>query len=369
MTRQQIVRQRLGVQRLIGAPFPTPEQAVETLGAVQAQDYLGARWALAQRCRNKRDTDIDAWFDRGALLRTHVLRPTWHFVLPADIRWMLRLTAPRIRAAMGYYDRQLGLDGRVFARSEAVLARALQGQQLTRTELGERLRGAGIEARGQRLGHLMMHAELQAIVCSGGRRGKQLTYALLEERAPERAPPAASGRFDRDQALAELARRYFIGHGPAQLKDFSWWSGLTMGEAQVGIEGATSHLAQDEVDGDRYWFARDSKTPRLRSPVVHLLPNYDEFVIAYKDRSLTLDPDARPARGIGNALDAHILAIDGRRGRRMAAHHRQGASHRDRSAVEEAARQRAGGAAGRRGRLWRTPGRPAGERPVRDSVR
>ena len=145
-----------------------------------------------------------------------MLRPTWHFVLPADIRWMLQLTAPRVQALAASYYRQVGLDARMLARADDVLAKALQGgKQLTRGELAEALRTAGLPVDGLRPTFLFMHAELEAAICSGARRGKQLTYAALDERAPgARTRP-------RDEALAELARRYFASHGPAQARDFA----------------------------------------------------------------------------------------------------------------------------------------------------
>src|SRR5204863_2509420 len=204
----EVARERLRSQRLVGPPFATPEAVVGWLAAVQAQDYGGAKWAVAQRTKTCSDADVEAACRDGRILRTHVLRPTWHFVLPADIRWMLTLSAPRIRAAMAFYDRRLGLTDAVCARSAAALANALRGgNHLTRGELARVLAAAGIPAAGQRLGHLMARAEIDAVICSGARRGKQATYALLDERAPAAAPRP------RDDTLAELAGRYFASHG------------------------------------------------------------------------------------------------------------------------------------------------------------
>ncbi|HYU15343.1 MAG TPA: crosslink repair DNA glycosylase YcaQ family protein, partial [Candidatus Acidoferrum sp.] len=180
-SRLDIVRRRLENEHLVGAPLARPEDVVRWLGAVQAQDYAGAKWGVAQRAAACGDADVEEAFQSGRILRTHVLRPTWHFVMPADVRWMLQLTAPRIKAAMGHYDRKLDLTPAVYARSNAAIAVALQGGvHLTRQELARVLDAAGIAARGQRLGHLMVRAELDAVVCSGPRRGKQFTYALLD---------------------------------------------------------------------------------------------------------------------------------------------------------------------------------------------
>ncbi len=236
--------------------------------------------------RRATDARVERAFEEGAILRTHVLRPTWHFVTPADIRWMLALTAPRVKAAMASYDRKLDLDAGVFRRSNAVLARALRGgAQLTRQELKGVLQRAGVAADGvQRLAHLVMRAELDGVICSGARRGRQFTYALLEERVARSAP------LSREEALAELTRRYFTGHGPAQVQDFAWWSGLTMGDARTGLTLVKSELLHHVAAGKTYWYA--SSMPASRRPwrTALLLPLYDEYLIAYKDRSDALNP-------------------------------------------------------------------------------
>ena len=178
--------QRLSQQRLTHEPLATPAEVVAWLGAVQSQEYLGAIWSLGMRMRDATDAVIERAFNEGAILRTHVLRPTWHFVTPADIRWLLELTAPRVRATMAHYDRQLELDDALYLRSNAAIAGALAGGQYrTRAELGTALAAAGLVAEGQRLGHIVMRAELDGVICSGPRRGKQFTYALLAERAPQ----------------------------------------------------------------------------------------------------------------------------------------------------------------------------------------
>jgi hypothetical protein len=305
-----VARVRLRNQRLVGEPFTTPEEVVRWLGAVQAQDYAGAKWAVAQRVVDCSDAVVEQACRDGRILRTHLLRPTWHFVLPEDIRWMLALTAPQVRARMAYYDRQLGLDDRVFRRSQAVIARALAGGQArTRDELGQTLTAAGIEASGQRLGQIMMRAELDALVASGPRQGKRSTYALLDERAPR-------GRtLGRDEALAALAGRYFASHGPAQPGDFAWWSGLTVGDARRGIEAASPRLASVAVDGKTFWIAPDVPSAKARGgrAAVHLLPNYDELVVAYRDHASSLAPGVvGMLRSRPDAVANHLVTVDGR---------------------------------------------------------
>jgi len=311
MTPGDIAHRRLVAQRLTDPPTATPADVVRRLGAVQAQDYAGAKWAIGLRSRGVDDAAVEQAVADGSIIRTHVLRPTWHFVAPEDVRWMLALTAPRIRAAMASYERKLGLDDAVVRRSNAVLERALRGgNQLTRAELAEALRGAGVDATGsQRLGHLVMRAELDAVVCSGARRGKQFTYALLDERVPP-VPPRA-----RDDALLELTRRYFATRGPATASDFAWWSGLAAGDAKKGIQLASSSLEQETVGGRTYW-VDPSSPPRTkaekRSPTAHLLPNYDEYFIGLKDRSAIAErlQSAALVTG-GNALIGNVIVVDG----------------------------------------------------------
>ena len=307
MTHLDIPRLRLHNQRLIGRPFDKPEDVVRWLGAVQAQDYAGAKWGIAQRIAGAVNADLDQAFNEGRILRTHVMRPTWHFVLPADIRWMLGLTAPRVHAANAYYYRQQGLDDAVFKRSNALLAGALAGgKELTRAELAAALQGGGIPARGLRLVYLLMRAELDGVICSGARRGNQFTYALLDDRVPQ-AP-----KFERDEALAELTRRYFSSHGPATIQDYAWWSGLSAADAKAGIELVRSDLVSEDLNGKTYWFRDHAAPAELEDLTVHLLPNYDEHIVAYKDHDPSLDPIVlEKLAPEEEALMAHIIIRNG----------------------------------------------------------
>jgi hypothetical protein len=303
-----IATHRLRNQRLIGPLFDTPQAVMRWLGAVQAQDYHSAKWALALRIRDADAAALDGAFNKGEFLRIHVMRPTWHFVAPEDIRWLLALTGPRVHAANTYYYRKLELDEDTFRRSHTILAETLEGSHfLTRPELARALEAGGIVASGQRLAYLMMHAELDVLVCSGPLRGKQHTYALLDERVPP-APSLA-----RDEALTELTRRYFISHGPATVHDFAWWSGLTVSDVRTGLDLIGSEVEQMALDGKTYWTGAPVRTTEAVEPVVHLLPNYDEHVVAYKDHGPSLDPAARDAlrSRTDGPLDAHLVTRAG----------------------------------------------------------
>ena len=305
---QPIAHRRLLNQHIADAPFDGPAAVVQWLGAVQAQDYAAAAWALGLRSQGVTYDDVEQAFTVGLLLRTHVMRPTWHFVSPADIRWLLALTAPRVKAASASYYRKLELDDAFFAQSNALIEKALQGgQQLTRSELALILQQAGIVTdEQQRLTYIMMRAELDGIVCSGARRGKQFTYALLDERAPQ------ARMLDRDEAMAELAGRYFSSHGPATLQDFVWWSGLTVADAKAGLAMIKSQLIDELIDGQIYWFA--ASTPPMKVPPsgVYLLPNYDEYTVGYTDRSAIFDvTHTAKLDERANILFNHIIVLDG----------------------------------------------------------
>ena len=301
-----IAASRLLNQKLVRTGCRTPEAVVAWLGAVQAQDYPGARWALGLRAKGVTDADVERACDEGRILRTHILRPTWHFVSPADIRWMLSVSGPRVNAVNAHYYRKSGLDAAVFARSRRAIERALAGgTHRTRLELAAVLKEAGIQAAGQRLAYLMMRAELDGVICSGARRGKQSTYALLDERAPRATATT------REEALARLATRYFTSHGPATLRDYVWWSGLTVKDAKAGIDAAGKVLQNVTIDTRMHWLA--SSRTRVPAPgsTLHLLPNYDEYLIAYKDRGSIRD--GKPAASVPVSIEfPHFLIIDGK---------------------------------------------------------
>jgi hypothetical protein len=273
---REIAQWRMHNLGLWGDPVKGAADVVARLGAMQAQEFPYAKWSVAQRTSAAGDADVDRLFDKGTILRTHLLRPTWHFVLPEDIRWILGLTAPRVKTMVASYDRQLELDERLYARTNRLIAKALEGgKQLTRKELVATLNRSKITGTNQRFGHIMMRAELDAVVCSGALRGKQHTYALLDDRAPKYKV------LESDEALAELTRRYFTTRGPATLKDYSWWSSLKMGDCRRAADMLGGKLESKDVDGRTYWFASGSEPPKRSNWTVDLVQVYDECVVAY----------------------------------------------------------------------------------------
>lgn len=261
-----LISARLHNQRLGSSPFSKAVDVVRWFGAVQAQDFNAAKWALGLRMRKATDAAIEEAFNKGEIIRTHVMRPTWHFVTPEDIRWLLQLTAARVNQKCGPNYRKFELDAALFKRSNKIFMKALRdGKHLTRPVLKSMLNADGINVMDPvRLAHILLRAELDGVICSGPRIGKQFTYALLEERAP------ATKTLERDEALAELTRRYFRSHGPATLQDFVWWSGLTVEDAKRGIAQVGT-----------------PRSPGTKQSSAHLLPAFDEYFVAYKDRQMT----------------------------------------------------------------------------------
>ncbi|MGH7519755.1 MAG: winged helix DNA-binding domain-containing protein [Gemmatimonadales bacterium] len=306
MERNSVVHERLANQRVTRAAVGDAAKLVRWLGAVQAQEFGPAKWGLGLRLPpGVSDAKIQRAFDAGRILRTHVMRPTWHFVTPADISWMLELTAAGVHRRMAVYHRQMGLDSPTFIRAAKICERILRdGQFLTRLELSEHFARAGLPSSGYVLGHLAMYAELERVVCSGPRRGKQSTYALLAERAPDGV------RLSHEEALGELARRFFQSHGPATLRDFVWWSGLKTPDAKRGLE--MTRARKVVVDGTTYWSLGRGDVSRPRRPLVNLLPVYDEYLVAYRDRDVVPHgPAVVRTRAGGYVQFQHALVIDG----------------------------------------------------------
>ena len=303
-----IARRRLAANRLHGPGFEAPEDVVAWFGAVQGQDYGPASWALGQRMRaGATATDIDAALESGRILRTHAMRPTWHFLHPATIRSVLALTSHRVHRLNAMYYHRLGLDAETIATGTDVLVRSLEGGQfLTRNELAAALGQAGIEARGPRLAYLVMHAELDALLVSGPRRGKQFTYALLDERVPE--APA----LDREAALADLTARYFASHGPAEPRDFAWWSGLTLADAREGLALVGRALERATIDGvERWWDPGVGEAADLPRPRIHLLPALDEYTVSYRNHDPIFDRALLGDRPVDDVFFVHVIARDG----------------------------------------------------------
>jgi hypothetical protein len=284
VTPHDLAEWRLRSLRLTGRAFAAATDVVGWLTAVQSQDYGPAKWALGQRSAGVTDADVERAFRAGSILRTHMLRPTWHFVRPDDIRWMLELTSPRVHVGNAFMYRREELEGELLARCTQLVVSALEGgNHLTRKELEARLQRAGIATSGFRTAYILMHAELNGVICSAPHMGKQHAYALLEERAPR------ARKLSRDEALAELTRRYFTSHGPATIKDFRWWSSLTVSDIKRGLALVGSQLEKITIDGVSYWHAEAPLAGEPRPRRLHLLQGYDEYIVGYSESKYVFD--------------------------------------------------------------------------------
>lgn len=284
VTSTDIARCRLVNQRLYGTEFTTPQQLVKWMGCIQAQDYGMAKWAVGCRLQHSTAAAVEQDFNEGKILRTHVLRPTWHFICPEDIRWTLKLSAPRIKAFARPYHQQLEIDSALLRKSKKIIITALSKQKkLTRPQLTEILKKEKINTSDSRVGHLLMDAELDALICSAGRIGKQFAYGLLDEQTPK------SIQLSEEEAIARLAGIYFPSRGPATVQDFAWWAGLTLTDARKGLEAHKHYLHSITLNGLEYWFA-DPPAAGATSTAAYLLPAFDEFTVAYKYRDDVLDP-------------------------------------------------------------------------------
>jgi hypothetical protein len=305
MDGREIAYRRLHGQRLVGPPLPDPVAVVRHLGAMQAQEYAVAKWAVGQRTTGADDATVQRLVDDGAILRTHALRPTWHFLAADDIVWIQELTGPRVHQFNAYYYRRLGIDDDTATKTNALIADAVAGgAHKTRRELAPLLAAAGFPSSGQGLAYVVMRAELDGVIANGPMRGKQHTYALLSERAPR------AERLGREAALAELTWRFFSTHGPATVKDFAWWSSLTVAQIKEGLGLVGDRLASTVVDGKTLWFDPSGAVEPV--PGVRMLQGFDEYVVAYSDTKFAFNvagAEPTPGRYTDNMM-FHPVVVD-----------------------------------------------------------
>jgi hypothetical protein len=310
MTSLDIPHQRLHNQHISRPAFQHPSDVVAWFGAVQAQDYPGALWALGLRMQKATEAAVEQAVADRTIVRTWPMRRTLHFVAAADVRWMLELLKPRaISSTQRLLEKEYELDEAALGRCRDLLERALEGgKQLPRPAVYRVLEAGKISTGNGRGLHIVCYLSLSQILCFGARQGKQHTFTLLDEWAP------AARQMERDAALAELARRYFTSHGPATLQDFIWWSGLTAADARDGLEMAKPHLVQEVIGGQTYWLASSAiaaESAKDASPIAYLLPAYDEYTVAYKDRSAVLKPLYARLASTGNGIFNPIIVVDG----------------------------------------------------------
>jgi len=281
MTSEEISKNRIANQKISKSEFKTAKELVSWMGAMQAQDYNMAKWAIGLRVPNSTDKQIETAFNNGEIIRTHLMRPTWHFVANDDLCWMLELTAPQIKTNMMSGSKNYELDTIVLNKCYKIIEHALSGgKNLTRDELKTQFSFSNIDLYENRLSYILQHAEINGLICSGPMKANKHTFSLLDERIKIKKI------FTKDQALAELAIRYFTSHSPATLKDFAWWSGLSVKDSRKALDFVKSSFISEKIGEDIYWFSDTNKNHANSG--FHLLPAYDEFLISYKNRTASL---------------------------------------------------------------------------------
>jgi hypothetical protein len=280
MTLSDIARLRLHHQLLLDTKLNTAKEVVAYMGAMQAQDYAMSKWAVGIRMKKGAEKEINKALDKGEILRTHILRPTWHLVFANDIYWMLALTAPRIKASLKSRHKELGLSEALVKKSHRILEKALSnGDHVSREALVKKLQAGKIDTTENRASHLLFCAELEGILCSGA--GKQ-TYALLEQRVPKK------NLLSKEESLARLAGIYFKSRSPATLTDFTWWSGLSPADARNALEMIKTEFTRETIGEQTYWFSPAYSGKKSSTANLLLLPAFDEFLISYKDRTAAI---------------------------------------------------------------------------------
>jgi len=306
VTLSEISKLRLQNQKIEATTFTKANDVVSWMGAMQAQDYSMAKWAIGQRMLGATDEIIETALNDGLIIRTHLLRPTWHLVSAEDIYWMLELTAPRIRSSMKSRDKELELTHEVLSKSFDLLEKELSnGIILSRDQISGIFNSSNIKTDDNRLSHILMNAELNGLICSGRRTGNKPTYGLLSERVPVRKI------LSRDESLAELAQRYFTSHGPATLKDFTWWSGLSVADATKALNLVASSFICKTVDSEKCWLKTDLPIETGKENSVHLLPAFDEYLISYRDRSAALELAHNRKAVSNNGIFYPVIVING----------------------------------------------------------
>jgi len=307
MTHPEISHYRLTSQKLYKTNPCSPQEIVQHLGAMQAQDYTMAKWAIGSRC-DSTEKVIEEAINSAKIIRTHILRPTWHFVASDDIYWMLDLSAPQVKRFTASAAKKYGYDEKKLDQTNSKIEKLLTGNNhLTRDEIMQELNIKKSSSEDFLSAAIMMNAELDGLVCNGKMKGKQITYALLEERVSK-----PKFKLTKEEALSKLAKRYFESHGPATLTDFSWWSGFPPTTCKLAINAIELQLNSVEIESQKYWFGNDiSKDSDFRESV-HFLPAFDEILISYKTREASILSEHQSKAFTNNGIFKPIILENGK---------------------------------------------------------
>ena len=298
---------RLQSQQLLSPQFTDVQSIAKWMGAIQAQDFNMSKWAIQSRLPNIDHTQIENAFNDGEILRTHLLRPTWHLVSKDNISWLIKLSAPQIKSLMKLHENKLGIDHQTYHQCNDILIRLLtNNQHKTREEIATAFNNAKISTDNNRLSLLLMNAEIEGIICSGQPNSKKHTYALLSDRAPIYA------YFNKEEALYQLANCYFSSRGPATLQDFKWWSGLNATDSKRALSLVSSTFSSFNMLNETYFFNEEyCRYENFSEPQIHLLAGFDEFLIAYTNRNASLQTSHKSKVITANGLFKPTVVVDG----------------------------------------------------------
>ena len=305
MTPEKILQLRLYNQQIAATKYKKPEDVVGWLGAVQAQDFAGAKWSVGLRLPGSTDEDIEQAITAGKIIRTWTQRGTLHFMAAQDVRWMLDLLGPRVHKSLNTQLKKTELNAATtLTKTDKILLKALEGgKQLTRGEIKELLESKKIPTQNNGLNYILVHASLTQLICHGPRRGKEYAFVLMDDWVQEHK------KIKDDEAIVKLAERYFASHGPATAHDFSWWIGGTKKDAQFAIDALSNKLEQEIFNGNIYYSINSQGSAKNST---YLLPGFDEYMLGYKDRSLALaDENNKKVTGAANGLFAATIVVKG----------------------------------------------------------
>jgi hypothetical protein len=276
---------RVRAHQLNKPVFSDPVELVAWMGAIQGQDLEMCKWAVAMRTAEPSLTAVQRVIDEARIVRLHTMRPTWHLVAAEDVRWMLSTNQKRLRATyMAYWGKRWDICESDIARFHDAAAKALSGSDgLTMQELTATLNETGWWWNIDQVKMMLTVGEVEGLICNGRQRGRKNTYALLDERVPKTV------EIPREEALVRLARVYFRSHTPASKADFEWWSGLSGTEARMAIEALGGELNAERYEGQQLFVHSSHTGGGMVDNELHLLPPYDEYLIAYRNRSHVLD--------------------------------------------------------------------------------
>ncbi|MFH5831958.1 winged helix DNA-binding domain-containing protein [Halalkalibaculum sp. DA384] len=307
MNYTEIIHARLHNHQIVNPDFSTPNALLGWIGAMQAQDYEMAKWAVGVRLPEATREDIEEAIENSHIIRTHLLRPTWHLISAEHLPWLLELSRPRVKVAVRSRQKQLGLTDEVVSRSNRTIKGILvDSQPLTRSELLEQLEEAGFENKDNRISHLLLRAELDGIIGSGPSKDTQYTYRLMEDRLTQ------ISSFNKGEAHRKLAQLYFQSHGPATLEDFVWWSGLTKTSSKKAVKMLEPELISEEIGDRTYWFFETSLPPEQSTPSVYLLPAYDEYVVSYRNREMIINGEHEAKSFSANGIFRPVIVVNGK---------------------------------------------------------